>query len=415
MRNSSSKFIRFLLYTTIFLLPLYIFRYKIGPFRTNLFEISIFITFAVFIVGQFCSGRVMKMQFGGLLPLIFLLIALISIIQSDSLISGLGIFKGWFLAPFLLYLMIINLFDKNSLPKLSIPLFCSLILFSFWAYLQRGEIITTLFYQSEDASFAQYLAQNRFFGPFESPNFLAMYVAPVFFLSIPFFPKIKNIIIKILASALLLLPIYTLYITGSRGGLIAFGISAFVFVVLMFLPAIKKYASLLSVVKIIGLVAVNLAYFYYFIQVKFPEAAASDKIRQEIYEYSIKLLKTDWLFGIGLGNFQERVQTLSVGNISFINFGLPYALHPHNMLLAIWLNLGLAGIVALLFIIGNFFKQIIISPPSILRASVGAAMTAILVHGLFDTTYFKNDLSAIFWITLAITFVISRTNETAKN
>lgn len=414
MQNNTNKFIRTLIYLTIFLLPFYIFRFKIGPVRTNLFEISIFATFIIFILERLFTGQFQKIKFGGIVPSIFILIALISIVQSDSLITGLGIFKGWFLAPFLLYLLAINSFDKDSLPKLSIPLFCSLILVSFWAYLQGAGMITTQFYQSGDVSFAQYLAQNRFFGPFESPNFLAMFVAPVFFLTISLLPKIRNIIVRILVGASLLLPFYALILAGSRGGLIAFGASALVFIVLIFLPAIKKYTSGLSIAKVIGLVAANIAYFYYFVQIKFPEAAASDKIRQEIYEYSIKLLKIDWPLGIGLGNFQAKVETLSIANSSFINFGLPYALHPHNLLLAIWLNLGLAGIIAFLFLIGNFIKNTIVSVPSIVRASAGAAMTAILVHGLFDTSYFKNDLSAIFWIILAITFVMSRPNETAK-
>lgn len=430
MISKSQNLVKYLVYVVVFLLPFYIFRYKIGPFRTNLFEISIFITFAIFIIERVFSRQIKKMQFGGLIPLIFMLIALISIIQSNSLVTGLGIFKGWFLAPFMLYLMIINLFHKDSLSKLSIPLFCSLIFVSFWAYLQKGGIIATLFYQSGDASFVQYLAQNRFYGPFESPNFLAMFIAPVFFLSLPLFRSpsfglsghdeswaaeekesallhlstLKRGLLYFSVGILFLLPIYALYLTGSRGGLIAFGASSLVFVVLMFLPAIKKYTFALSVIKIVGLVAVNIVYFYYFIQVKFPEAAASDKIRQEIYEYSIKLLKTDWLFGIGLGNFQAKVQALSTVDYSFINFGLPYALHPHNLLLAVWLNLGLAGIIVFLFIVGSFLKQIITSAPSITRASAGAAMTAILVHGLFDTTYFKNDLSAIFWLVLAGSF-----------
>jgi len=35
---------------------------------------------------------------------------------------------------------------------------------------------------------------------------------------------------------------------------------------------------------------------------------------------------------------------------------------------------------------------------------------AILVHGIVDTTYFKNDLSAIFWIILAMSVIIGVRN-----
>lgn len=450
-----------LVYVSIFLVPFYVFRFKIEDFRTNLFEISIFITFVIFVFQQVViairqpaekqpilidryeptnhiisrddKSGVKGFKFGGFVPLIFLIIVLISAVQSDNLITGLGILKGWFVVPIMLYLVIINTFDRKNIYKLAWPVFFSMILVSLWAIFQKLGLVTTLFYQSGDASFAQYFVQNRFFGPFESPNFLAMFIAPVLFLSLPVLwspsfglrSSLKaglrengalasgcdNTLMRglhLLTIFLFLIPIYALYITGSRGGLAAFGSSALVFVVLMFLPAITRYASALSIVKIIGLVAVNIVYFYYFIQVKFPEAAASDKIRQEIYEYATKMLKDNWLFSIGLGNFQARVQVLSAVDYSFINFGLPFALHPHNLLLAVWLNLGLAGIIVFLFIIFSFLKQVIASTPSIVRASAGAAMTAILIHGLFDTTYFKNDLSAIFWIIVAFGLAIKR-------
>ena len=38
-------------------------------------------------------------------------------------------------------------------------------------------------------------------------------------------------------------------------------------------------------------------------------------------------------------------------------------------------------------------------------------MTAILFHGLFDTTYLKNDLAAIFWLLIAVSLVLKKQNE----
>ena len=34
-----------------------------------------------------------------------------------------------------------------------------------------------------------------------------------------------------------------------------------------------------------------------------------------------------------------------------------------------------------------------------------AALSAILIHGLVDTPYFKNDLSIIFWVLIALLII----------
>lgn len=405
--------ISFLLLLVILLLPLYVIRLKIGPFRTNIFEVSIYIFFVLFVIERLFSKSFAKINFGGTASLVFILISLLSIWQSNELITGLGIFKGWFLAPFLLYVMVINLFDKKNLPQLSVPLFVSLIVVSLWVFFQKNGYIGQLFYQVGDVSFDQYLIGGRYFGPFESPNFLAMFITPVFLISLPIFGYLKNVLLKIFIAMLLPLPIYAVYLTGSRAGQFTFALSLVVFIVLLVFPTIKKYLLSLPVIKVIGLVFANILYFYFFLRIKFPTGAGSDKIRQEIYNYSIGLLKTDWLFGIGLGNFQDKIRALSTHDFSFINFGLPYALHPHNLMMAIWLNLGVFGLLSFLFVIGNFVKKIISSPPSLLRASAGGAMVAILVHGLFDTTYFKNDLSAIFWLLIAFSIIINLKVSTA--
>jgi len=57
---------------------------------------------------------------------------------------------------------------------------------------------------------------------------------------------------------------------------------------------------------------------------------------------------------------------------------------------------GLAGFVWLLIGLGRDFFQNATRSPLVLAASAG--IVAVLVHGLFDSTYFKNDLAIIFWL-----------------
>ena len=82
---------------------------------------------------------------------------------------------------------------------------------------------------------------------------------------------------------------------------------------------------------------------------------------------------------------------------------------PHNLYLNLWLETGFLGLIGFLGMVAvsifeslkNFLKTknyLIILPL--------AALIAILVHGIVDTPYFKNDLSLLFWIVLGMMVVL---------
>jgi putative inorganic carbon (HCO3(-)) transporter len=110
------------------------------------------------------------------------------------------------------------------------------------------------------------------------------------------------------------------------------------------------------------------------------------------------MIKAHPLFGIGPGQFQANFSLLGDQSGQFTT-ALPYALHPHNVFLNFYLSaglLGLIGFVWLLISVGlNTFRNTLRSP---LVLAASAALVAILVHGMFDSTYFKNDLAIIFWV-----------------
>ena len=78
-------------------------------------------------------------------------------------------------------------------------------------------------------------------------------------------------------------------------------------------------------------------------------------------------------------------------------------LYPHNFLLNFWVEIGLLGFVSFVWILVYFFQRAI----QALRSSdkeqkvyvicISAGMVALLVHGLVDVPYFKNDLAVLFW------------------
>ena len=279
---------------------------------------------------------------------------------------------------------------------------------SGWAILQKIGIVTTAFYQNGDLGFLEYLNQGRVFGPFESPNYLPMFLIPMAFLSIPAGEKIKNWIARALYHLLYVLPIAAVFWSNSRAGIITLVICLLFFLNYRFLNILKAHHRTPFKWHIFAAcwLAVNLISISFVIKY-LTDNVGSDAIRAEIYHYSVyHLLPTHWLFGLGLGNFLPAIAGISLNNVSFQQFGLAYSLHPHNLFLAVWLNLGLTGLLSFVFIVIKIFQNAF-STDHIYRGPIVAAAFAVLIQGMFDTTYFKNDLSAIFWLVFVLATIIS--------
>jgi len=79
-------------------------------------------------------------------------------------------------------------------------------------------------------------------------------------------------------------------------------------------------------------------------------------------------------------------------------------LHAHNILLQFWINLGVTGVSGFIWLLVIWFSQVWrqVREYNIIAITVAAAMVALLVHGMLDVAYWKNDLSALFWIIFAL-------------
>jgi O-antigen ligase len=98
-------------------------------------------------------------------------------------------------------------------------------------------------------------------------------------------------------------------------------------------------------------------------------------------------------------------------------------LYPHNIFLNFGSELGIAGALLFTWII---IKYLFISLKSgreltqtkntdkYLAFGLAAAMIAILIHGLVDVPYFKNDLSVMFWIIIALGAALNLNYRTNK-
>jgi len=132
-----------------------------------------------------------------------------------------------------------------------------------------------------------------------------------------------------------------------------------------------------------------------------------------IWKSAGKILEDHPLWGSGPGNFQIKYLEYQKYFPPYLEWAVP---QPHNLYLAFWLQTGILGIVGFLVLIAKWIKNVIRiiknhQNGNLQIASVLAGiMLYILIHGIADTTYWKNDLALIFWTIFSLGLIIRDIN-----
>jgi len=134
-----------------------------------------------------------------------------------------------------------------------------------------------------------------------------------------------------------------------------------------------------------------------------PKGGTFD-IRGDIWAATARMLGDHPIFGAGISSYESTMAPYRVGHPQLLPE--PY---PHNIFLTSWTELGLLGLAAFVYIVGFLivrpFRALSNTGDPFRRAllwGTGMAFVMILVHGLVDSPYWKNDLSLEFWVFAAI-------------
>lgn len=388
--------------------PLYLFKASWFGVPVNLIEVVILLLFAAFIFMEglwrpkwwYRHGSEWKLWSVAL----FTLAAILSTIfvqkggvfldgtPFDAQYRALGILKGWILIPLLYFVMARHYFRlKPSLIRLSLD-----------ALLWGGAILALMAVKQElSGSFLT--MDGRASGPFESANYLSLYLGPLLVYGVLQLVQDKEWrFLKHLRLASTALVAVGLFFTESYAAWIGVLSSLGLWLLLSFKswPARWRQAILtLFVLGVLILIVSQLGSdkFEQFLDVS---SRSSSSVRLQVYEISLHLIKAHPILGLGLGAFEWFYQVSATEILG----EAPYEwvmLHPHNIFLAMWLNMGLMGLVAFIWLCVQALGWILERDAKGRRLAAFMLVT-ILVHGLFDTPYFKNDLALQFWLLMAI-------------
>jgi O-antigen ligase len=131
----------------------------------------------------------------------------------------------------------------------------------------------------------------------------------------------------------------------------------------------------------------------------------SEPSRILIWRAALRMVRDFPFSGIGLDQFYIMYGTRY---ISPAGWPERYTSHPHNILLDMWLSLGVAGVALLIVAVAWMGYRLLrllridVGSRSVLAIAGAAALAAGLVHGLVDNAFFLADLAVLTWFSLTL-------------
>ncbi len=327
----------------------------------------------------------------------------------ESKRTAWGILKGWIVIPWLYFCLL--RFNTESKSQL----FNSIYAYVFSAL----PLVIWAFYQYTSGNFIT--LDGRASGPFINANYLAMYLAPAVTalwimivrgilqgFKLPRF--LVGMLLAVLYSVALLMTHSYAAIMAVMLALLGFLLAAFLinrrFEKVEQLFLLKKISYFLGVFAVIILFSGLLLFANTEKWKLFTEfqQRSSSSVRLQVYQVAGDLVWNHPLLGIGFGQFEPLYNLESTRVLGHE----PYEwvmIHPHNTLVAVWLNLGLAGLVMFVGLVIFCFKRIIwnkVYDDQFFRLIGISLLMVMLLHGLVDTYLFKNDLAMLFWLIIAL-------------
>ena len=405
-----------------FLLPTYLIRFHIGPLPTTLLEMMFVIFFVIWTIKQnkniiyhlspkkdalWLSFIIKKNKLLFIGILLFILAATFSIFTSSNTRSALGEWKAFYIEPVLMFLIIMTTLkssNKKLINNIIFALILSGLLTSLLAIYQHftGWMVPEAFWANHDTF--------RITAWYGFPNAVGLFLAPIFPLAIYLlmhnFNELKKRNWKLFAeptskiptavgiSCILFLTISPLaiFFTKSTGALI--GLIAGISILLLFY---KKTRIITLVILASGIFTLILLPSSNPIKQELLLQDRSGQIRLSMWSNTFEFLKDHPIKGAGLASYSEKIIPY---HTTVNGEGIEIFHHPHNIFLTMWVNLGLLGLVSFTLILIWFFKTSLLR--SMLRNNstvfILSSIVIIIIMGLVDSPYIKNDLAMFFWL-----------------
>ena len=391
--------------------------------------VSCFVPILVMLKVFITKGEKIELEQSNFFLLIYLIICLISCFTSSMLPQSLYGFSKT-LVYFAFYFSMCQFLKNNK--NLILPVFfviaCIISIESFIGLYQNSVGVSNISTWQDTSYVNPEDVLTRVYGTLKpyNPNLFGGYLIAgvtslIGLVSIFIYrKKFKSALIMLI---LALISFLTIFLTGCRGAYLALASIFFAIMVISYFMIFtqecsQKIKKIWTSVVSLGLASsviflmLNHSILKRILSIFILRGDSSTSFRINVYNSAIQMFQDNWLFGIGVGNkvFREI-------------YGL-YMLSGFDALSCYCVPLEIAvesGIFALLFFVlflivlfynslkkliqrGNIEEKILLSVAII-------SIFAVLIHGIFDTIFFRPQVQFVFWTMVAITTVLVRRTE----
>ncbi|MBI2415942.1 MAG: O-antigen ligase family protein [Candidatus Kerfeldbacteria bacterium] len=365
-----------LIYCIIVLLPTYLIRFTLFGMPLNVLDIIIVGGFCLMLLDHHQSFRLGQWKYT---MSSFVILGAISCLVATDFEAALGLYKSYIVEPVLVGMMVLAV--RPAWHRVLYAFSVQLVFIAAVALIQSGTgygIPPPWHVFGDDW---------RVTSVFAYPNAIGLLFAPIITLTIA-----DSIVLPAQRRWLLpisILGLITIGLAKTQGAIIAV-IAGSIFCLW------RSRWRWLGLLLAASLLALALAWPTSRTVVLFQDT--SGEVRLTLWQGTLNLLRHQPLFGAGLASFPEVYAYYKLDR------HVELLLYPHNIFLDFWVELGLAGLIWLIVVVVGFFKRLwsVNSPSAIALMS---SMVAIVVYGLVDVPYFKNDLAVVFWILITMSQV----------
>lgn len=432
---------------TLFALPAYLIRFNVG-IPLTLLEVMILLNFSIWFIRNMhgvtqgiknrLTHKAVTVDYPFGVEMVLLVITgFIAAGVAHFSNEAMGIWKAYFFEPVLFALVIYQVVGRQEMgiedkvKRIIWPLIISGLVVSILAVYQKitGNLIDNTLWQAPET--------RRIVSVFGYPNAVGLYLETItiYIFGLILLLRGERVVInKFILLVLMHFTILAILFAKSAGAML--GLTAGFAMFLLFYSKMSRRTVVLGFILAI-LVVIITPQGREKLQERLLLKDFSGQVRLIGWSETYKMLVDGRLVsGAGLAGFREVVAPYHVPGFYFnkdkdpdfhrklILFNQEYRnkywqpleiyMYPHNIILNFWSELGVLGLLVITFLLGRFYYyaiKLLNNECRILVLTAMSAMTTILVHGLVDVPFFKNDLAILFWLPVVIVGLIQLTEK----
>ncbi|OGL98130.1 hypothetical protein A2304_03565 [Candidatus Uhrbacteria bacterium RIFOXYB2_FULL_57_15] len=364
------------------ILPAYLLRFDLGPVPMTLLEAFAFILVAIWLMRTMPLGPKPRdpVPRAWILPIALLLVAAsVAVLVAPDHLSALGIWKAYFVEPILVFIVATDTLRRHPEDhrRLLAALGTGGLFVAICAVVQW---LTGLGIP------APWDVEGRVVSIFPYPNAVGLYLAPVIVIAASSLRRTAHRSQNAFWILTLVLSSIAIMLSQSEAAIVA--IVATLLIAAAAHERTRPFAAFASLLVIFVLLNSPA------LRDKLTFNDFSGQVRRSQWTETVSLLADHAVLGVGLNGYPSAMVPYHMAE--------QYEIfqYPHTIVLNVWTELGLLGLVAFALIAYRVLRSC--EPVSLRTSPAFLALIAMTIHGLADVPYFKNDLAMMTWILIAV-------------